>query len=85
MYSCIISEGLNDPEALHWAHWQTATFWLPLAQWEVAGWWTPPPMIPGLQFGDFMPSTASSDFWIMRQHNTMALAWVLQACAKESG
>ena len=86
MYSCIISEGLNNPKALHWACWKAAAFQLPLAQQVAAGWWALLPAIPELQLRDFMPSTASSsNFQVMRQQRTMALAWVLPACTEESG
>ena len=85
MFSHIICNSLNKLEALGLAHWQAVAFWLPQAQQEAAGWWAPPLAIPRLQLGDYMPSPASSDFWIMRQQKTMALARALQACAKESG
>ena len=55
MFSCVIHEGLNECEALFWAHWQAVALWLPLAQQEAAGWWAPPPTIPRLQLRDFMP------------------------------
>ena len=45
----------------------------------------PPAMVPRLHLGDFMPSTVTSNFWVIRQQKIMALAQVLQACAKESG
>ena len=85
MFSHIISEVLNEPNTLCWAHWQAAAFRLPLVQQEGAGWWAFPPTIPGLQLKDLMPYPTSSDFWVMRQHKIMALARALQACAKESG
>ena len=49
MFSCVLCENLNEPKALHLAHWQAAVFQLPQAQQEAAGWWTPPFAIPGLQ------------------------------------
>ena len=55
------------------------------AQQEMAGWWAPPPTIPRLHLEDYMPSPASSNFQIMRQQKTLALARVLQACNGESG
>ena len=85
MFSHILSEGLNEFETLHWACWQAAVFWLPLAQQEAAGWWAPPPAIPRLQLRNFMPSPTSSDFLVLRQQKTMTLARVLQACTKELG
>ena len=45
----------------------------------------PPLAIPRLQLEDYIPSPGSSDFQIMRQQKTMALARALQVCAKESG
>ena len=44
--------------------------------------------IGGLHPHDFMPVTDASgprNFWVMRQEKTLALAQVLQACAKEYG
>ena len=42
----------------------------------------------GLHPKDFIPVTdasSSKNFWVMRQEKALALAWVIQACAKESG
>ena len=85
MFSHILYESLSEPEALHLACWQSAAFWLLQAQQETAGWWVPPLAISRLHLEEYMPLPASSNFWIMRQQKTMALAGVLQACAKESG
>ena len=70
----IISEGLIDHEALHWACW---------------------PQDCGMPHPDFADSwhigflthtdvSSPRDFWAVRQEKTLALAWVLQVCAKES-
>ena len=85
MLSCILCESLSESEALHLAHWQAAAFWLPWAQQETAGWWTPPLAIAGFNLKDYMPLPTSSNFQILRQRKNMALARVLQACAEESG
>ena len=88
MHSDIISEDLMKPQALHWACWQAAAFWLPLAQQEASGWWDALPRFCGLCRVKFLTHTSVSsprDFWAVRQEKTLALAWVMQACAKESG
>ena len=45
----------------------------------------PPPAIPRRCLKNYMPSPASSNFRIMKEQKTLALARVLQAYAKESG
>ena len=88
MGSHIISEGLSNPEALHWAHWQAAAFWLPLAQWEASGGWDSPPGFCRLCHIQFLTHTNVSgprDFLAMRQEKTLALAWALQACTGKRG
>ena len=67
------------------AHWQVVAFQLPLAQHKTARWWVPPPAIPGLWLEQYTPSPASSNFRVMREQRTLALARVLQAHTKESG
>ena len=85
MFPCILCKCLNESNALCLVHWQVVVFWLPWAQQEAAGWWTSPLAIPELHLQDYMPSPTSSNFQIMRQQKTMALAKLLQACTKESG
>ena len=85
IFSLILHESLNDPEALHLAHWQAAAFWLPQAQQEAAGWWAPLLAVPWLHLRYYMPSPSSPDLWVRRQQETMTLARVLQACTEESG
>ena len=85
MSSHTLSKGLTKHEALHWAHWQAVAFQLPLAQQEAAGWWAPLPTIPDFNLEISCLPPTSSDFWVMRQQKTMALAMVLQACTEESG
>ena len=85
MFSHILCESLNELEALCLAHWQVVIFQLPQVQQGAVGWWTPPLAISGLHLEDYMPSPASSNFWIMRQQKTMALARALQACTEEAG
>ena len=85
MGSHIVREGLSNSEALQWAQWQVATFRLLLAQHKTSGWWEIPPWLRGLCPADFMLCTNASglmDFWAMRQKKTLALASVLQVCAK---
>ena len=84
----LIREGLDNSEALQWAHWQAATFRLPLDQQEALGWWDAPPRFSGLHLADFLFHTDASgprDFHTMRQEKTLAVAQTLQTCAKESG
>ena len=88
MGSHIISEGLTEPKAFHWAHWQVATFCLPLAQNEATGWWDAPPRFHGMCHVKFLTHTNVSgprDFWAMRQEKTLALIKALQAHAEQSG
>ena len=88
MGSHIISEGLTTPKALHGAHWQALSFWLCLAQQEASGWWDASPRFCELCHIEFLTHTdvsSTRDFWAMRLEKTLALAWVLQACVKESG
>ena len=85
MFSHILHESLSESKGLCLAHWQAATFQLPQPQQEAARLWASPLAIPGLHLKDYMPSPDSSNFWIMRQQKTLALAMVLQACADESG
>ena len=85
MFSHILCESLNELKALHLACWQAAMFWLPQAQQEAAGWWAPPLTIPRASPQRLHAFPTSSDFWIMRQQKTMALARALQACTEESG
>ena len=85
MFSHILCESLNEPKALHLAHWQASVFWLPWAQQESAGWWAPPLAIPWLLLKEYMPSPTPSNCQIMRQQKTMELARALQACTEESG
>ena len=73
---------------LQYTQWQVVTIRLPLAQHEALGWWNAPPGFSRLHLTDFLFHTDASgprDFWAMRQKKTLALVWVLQACAKESG
>ena len=56
MFSCILHESHNEPEAPCLAHWEAMIFHLPLAQQEAAWWWAPPLTIPGLHLRDYMPS-----------------------------
>ena len=77
MSSHTVREGLSNSEALQWAHWQVATFKLPLAQHEASGWWDAPPWFTGLCPSDLMLHTDASgprDFWAVRQEKTLALA-----------
>ena len=85
MFSCVLCDSLNKPESLHLAHWQAATFWLPQAQQEAAGWCAPPLTMPGLQLRDYMPSPASPNFWIMRQQKTTALARCCRPVPRSQG
>ena len=85
IFSCILCKSLNETVALCLAHWQAVAFQLPQAQQEAAEWWASALAIPGLHLEDYMPDPTSSNFWIMRQQKTIALARALQACAKESG
>ena len=84
----IVEEGHSDYQVQHFMLWQVAAFRLPAAQQEASRWWDALPWLSGLHPQDFMPiSDASSptDFRVMRQDKTLALAQVLQACAKELG
>ena len=54
MSSHVLSEGLTEPDTLHWAHWQAVAFWLPLGSTgglRMVGCptqilWTPPSKVP---------------------------------------
>ena len=85
IFMCILYENFSEPKALCMAQLQATSFWLPLAQHKTAGWWVPPPTIPGLQLEQYMPSPASSNFRVVREQRTLALARALQAHAEESG
>ena len=85
MFSHVLCMSLHKPKALQLAHWKAAVFWLPWVQQETAGLWSPPLAIPRLHLRDYMPSPASSNFWIMRQQKTVDIARAQQACAEESG
>ena len=83
-----MKEGHSDYQVQDFVLWQAVAFRLPVAQQEASRWWDAPPWLSGLHPQDFMPITDASspkDLWFMRQEKTLALAWVLQACTKESG
>ena len=84
MFSCILSESLNEPEAFHLAHWQAVAFNLPQAKQEAAIWWATSLAVLRLHFRDYMPSPTSTDLSVRRQQETMDLARALQACTEES-
>ena len=87
MGSDIVKEGYSDYKTQHYAQWQVVAFMLPATQQEATGWWDALPWLCRLSPQDFMPITnaySPKNFWVMRQEYTLALAWVLQACAKES-
>ena len=85
VFACILCKNFSQSKALWMAWQQVAAFQLTLAQHKTAGWWVPLPAISRLWLQQYMPSPAFSNFRIMRQQRTLALARVLQAHTEESG
>ena len=74
---------LWGPSMGHWQKWHSGC---PIALHEALGWWDAPPWLSSLHSMDFMLHTDASgprNFWAMRQEKILALAQVLQACAKK--
>ena len=82
MFSHILHESLNKPEALQMVHWQAAVFQLPQAHQKAAGWLAPLLTIPALNLRDYIPSPTSTDCWVRRQQEAMPLARALQPVPK---
>ena len=86
--SHIVKEGYSNYKAEHYAQCQAVAFRLLATQQEALGWLESPSWLCGLYPQDFITITdtpSPTDLWVMSQEKTLALAQVLQACARESG